>query len=121
MDWVQSPTPLFHMLQDASDTKDIISQCYYMLLSSFLEGHPMKAVTQWEADLGPITEEQWEEALQAVNTCSLNVSQKVYQLYILLRVHYTPVKLYKMGRAPDPMCGKCRAVPGDLIHLLQTP
>lgn len=29
-----------------------------MLLSSFLEGHPMKAAAQWEEDLGPITGEQ---------------------------------------------------------------
>lgn len=78
----------------------------------------MKAATQWEADLGPIGGEQWEEALQAVNTCSLNVSQKISQLYILLRVHCTPVKLSKMGKTPNLMCGKCRAVPGDLIHHL---
>lgn len=118
VEWGQSPTPIFHILHEATDTKGIISQCYLMLLSSFLEGNPMKAMAQWEEDLGPITGEQWEEALQAVNTCSLNVSQKVSQLYILLRVHYTPVKLHKMGKLQDPLCNRCRNVPGDLIHLL---
>lgn len=118
VEWVQSPTPVFHILLNATDTKGIISQCYLMLLSALLEGFPMKAATQWEADLGPITGEQWAEAPQAVNTCSLNVSQKVSQLYILLRAHYTSVKLHKMGKLPDSMCGKCRIVPDDLIHLL---
>lgn len=40
------------------------------------------------------------------------------QLYILLRVNYTPVKLHRMSRLADPLCGKCRQVPGDLIHRL---
>lgn len=40
------------------------------------------------------------------------------QLYIILRVHYTPVKLHRMGRLADPLCDRCRWAPGDLIHLL---
>lgn len=118
VEWTQSSTPVFHILQDMTDTKGVISQCYNMLLGSFLDGYPMKVVSQLEADLGPIGGELWEEALQAVNICSLNVAQKVSQLYVLLRVHYTPVKLYKMGKTPDPLCGRCRVEPGDLIHLL---
>lgn len=50
--------------------------------------------------------------------CSLNVAQKVSQLYIVLRVHYTPLRLHKMGRQPDPLCGRCGRHQGDLIHLL---
>ena len=118
MEWVLSPTPIFRLLCSTQDTKGMISQCYSMLLASFLEGYPMNAAEQWETDLGPIEGEVWEEALQAVNTCSLNVSQRVSQLYILLRVHFTPVKLFRMGRAPDPLCGRCRVAQGDLIHLL---
>ena len=118
VEWVQSPTPVFRTVFQAQDTKGMISQCYNMLLSSWLEGHPMKVAEQWETDLGPIEGEVWEEALLAVNACSLNVSQRVSQLYILLRVHYTPVKLFRMGRAPDPLCGRCRAAQGDLVHLL---
>ena len=118
VEWVQSPTPVFRAICQARDTKGMISHCYNMLLSSFLEGHPMRVAEQWEADLGPIEGEVWEEALQAVNACSLNVSQKISQLYILLRVHYTPVRLFRMGRASDPLCGRCRAAQGDLIHLL---
>lgn len=45
-----------------------------MLLNAFLEYHPLKAQAQWEGDLGPVTDDQWEEALQSINTCSLNVS-----------------------------------------------
>lgn len=61
---------------------------------------------------------EWEGALQSVTTCSLNVLQKLSQLYISLRAHYTPVKLHEMGILLDPLCGKCKIVPSDLIHLL---
>lgn len=73
VEWVQSPTPIFHLLQTATETKGIISQCYLMLLTEFLEEHPIKAMAMWEGDLGPVLGDQWEEALQSVNTCSLNV------------------------------------------------
>lgn len=59
-----------------------------------------------------------EEVFHSANMCSLNVSQKVSQLYILLRVQYTPVKLHWMGRLPDSLCGKCRIMAGDLVLLL---
>lgn len=39
-------------------------------------------------------------------------------MYILLRVHYIPVKLHRTGRLIDPLCGKCRRTFRDLIHLL---
>lgn len=67
-----------------------------------LRAHPIKAVSLWERDLGPLTEDQWEKALQSISTRSLNVAQKVFQLYIVLRVHYTPKKLHRMGRLVDP-------------------
>lgn len=86
--------------------------------SKTLAAYPCNVVSAWERDLGQITGEQWEEALQSISTCSLNVAQKVSQLFIALRVHYTPRKLHRMGRAADPLRCRCRQHDGDLIHLL---
>lgn len=116
--WTLSNTPIFHLIQSSTETKGFISYCYQMLLMQLLKAHPTRAPSLWEQDVGPITGEQWEEILQSINICSLNVAQKVSQLYIILRVHYTPLKLYKMGRRTDPLCGRCERHQGDLIHLL---
>ena len=69
-------------------------------------------ISQWEGDVGPFEEEQCEEAL---SQCSLNVAQRLSQLYILLRVHYTPDRLVRMGVRDDPSCSRCMR---DLTHLL---
>lgn len=117
MEWVNHP-PLFSIYCNPQQTQRVYIPVLFYAPICGIEGHPMKAVAQWEADLGLITGEHWETALQAINTYSLNVMQKVSQLYILLRAHYTPVKLHKMGKLPDSLCGKCKIVPSDLIHLL---
>lgn len=117
-DWSLTPTPIFHLLQSATKTKGFISPCYHMLLMEYLSAYHTRAMSQWEEDVGTWTGDQWEEAFQSANMCSLNVSQKVSQLYILLRVHYTPVKLHKMGRLQNPLCSRCRRTVGDLIYNL---
>lgn len=68
--------------------------------------------------MGSFDEEQWEEALQAVQLCSLNMAQRLSQLYIVLRVHYTLARLFKMGMRPDLHCPICLRDHGDHIHLL---
>lgn len=113
--WTMSSTPIFHLLQTSAKT---ISHCYQMLLTHHLKAHPTKAPSLWDKDVGPLTGDQWEEILQSINICSLNVAQKILQLYIVLRVHYTPLKLYKMGKRPDSLCSRCGRNQGNLIHLL---
>lgn len=83
--WTMSSTPIFHLLQTSAETKGIISHCYQMLLMHHLKAHPTKAPSLWENDVGPLTGDQWEEVLQSINICSLNVAQKISQLYIILR------------------------------------
>lgn len=91
-EWRQSPSPLFNLISTARSSKDSISQCYSMFMSEYLMKYPMRVQVQWGKDLGPMSGDQWEEALEAVTTCSLNVSQCV-----LLRIYYTSVRLYGMG------------------------
>lgn len=112
------PAPVFNFLLDINTYKGFISDCYAMLLGLVMGDSPLKVMTRWEQDVGAFEEEQWDEALQAVPLCSLNAAQKLSQLYILSRVHYTPARLVRMGVGTDPTCTRCRREHGDLIHLL---
>lgn len=68
--------------------------------------------------MGAFEEEQWEDALLAVEQCSLNVAQCLLQLYLPLMVPYTPVRLLHMGMSENPTCTRCSRVHGDLMHFL---
>lgn len=116
--WSPSPTPLFNLIKRTSTTKGFISQCYSMLLQNFQKKHPLRMLDKWEGDVGRMDGDQWEEALQAMPICSLNVSQRLTQLYIILRVYYTPHRMYIMGLRPTLLCTRCKRDHGDLIHLL---
>lgn len=54
---------------------------------------------------------------QSVTECSLNVVQRLSQLYIVLRTHYTRARLARMGLRWDPTCISC-GDHGDLTHLI---
>lgn len=95
-----------------------ISQCYYMPLIIFWKDFPSRVEANWECDVGAFEEEQGEEALQAVQMCSLNVTQRLSQLYILLRAPLTPARLFKMGVREDSICARCTRDHGDPIYLL---
>lgn len=68
-----------------------------------------------EGDVGDMPGDLWQEALE--NVC-LNVSERLSQLYILLRAHHTPLKLCSMGLRPDPLFARRGRDMGDFIHLL---
>lgn len=114
--WMQSPAPIFHYMTEVSQYKGFILRCYSMLLSMHLKGFPPKATL--EKYVGTFEEEQWEEALLAVKLCSLKVAQRLAQLYIVLQVHLTPARLYRIGVRVSSECTRCSKDHGDLIHLL---
>lgn len=103
---------------EAALFKGFISQCYAILLQSVLKQHPLKLREKWEADVGQLDREQWEEIFQAVGTCSLNVSQILTRLCILLQIYYTTHRLHLMNLQSDSTCTRCKRDHGDLIHLL---
>lgn len=110
--------PIFKVICLVTDAKVLISQCYSMLLRKYLDGYPTKARENWEWDAG--TNVGWSkgDALQALVSSSLIPSQKLSQLYIILRAHRTPTRLHAMGLLTDPICGRCKRDRGDLIHLI---
>ena len=73
---------------------------------------------KWERDVGQLDGEQWEEIFQGVSICSLNVAQRLTQLYIIFRVYYTPHRLQLMGMQNEDTCTRCERDHGDLIPLL---
>lgn len=95
-----------------------ITRCYYMPLNIFLKDFPSRAESRWEQDVGAFEEEQWQKALQAVQSCSLNATQRLSQLYILLMVHYMLARLFKVGLRENLTCTRCAREHGDQIHLL---
>lgn len=117
-EWHMDPNPILSQLKTAEISKGFISQCYSTLSSKYLSKHPLTIKRKWEADIGPLDEDQWEEALQSVAICSLNVTQRLTQLYTLLRVYYTPHRLHAMGLTPTLLCTRCKRDHGELIHML---
>lgn len=105
------------MISETVPIKGFISRCYAMLLNDLLTLFLLRVGEKWERDLGPFINDQWEEALQAVPQCSLNVKQRLMQLYLLLRARFTPARLHVMGILDSPVCGKYLRDRGDLIHL----
>lgn len=118
MHGLQSPTPIFNYMREVTSYKGFISCSYSMLLNKFLPDSTAGVIFKWEGDIGAFEEDQWEKALAAVPRCSLNVAQRLSQLYLLLRVHYTPARLVRMGVRDDPSCTRCMRDHGDLIHML---
>lgn len=78
--------------QGGNQLPSVAMQCCLM---TFWTSFSLKAGERWEKDIGPFVEDQWEEALQAIQKCSLNATQRLMQLFIPLKAHYTPVKLHK--------------------------
>lgn len=105
-------------MQQSCSTKGFISNCYAMLLGVYLESFPSTACERWEADVSEISGNQREESLEAVQLYSLNVSQRLYQLYKLKRVHCTPLKLHSMDLYPDHYLLDVTYMQGTCLHLL---
>lgn len=89
-----------------------------MLLPSWIQDYPCKAKEKWVQDIGNLDDNQWDNALESVLTSSLNSTQRLSQLYIIIRSHFTPIKLYRIGALQSPLCAKCRTSQGDHTHLI---
>lgn len=84
---VMSQTPIFHRMQSSSSTKGYISRCYAILLPDYLEHCPNSAKLRW--DIGDISSDQREEALETVRLCSMNMSNR------LSTIHFTEITLHR--------------------------
>lgn len=53
-------------MQQSSSTKGFISNCYASLLGVYLERYHSSVCNKWVMDVGDISGDQWEEALENV-------------------------------------------------------
>lgn len=83
--WVQSfdtYLKLYGQGRTLQDCRNLQSRCYYMLLIIFLKELPSRTEARWEHDVGTFEEEQWEKALQAIQMCSLNATQRLSVVHL---------------------------------------
>lgn len=72
---------------------------------------------EWEKELGTEIEEViWNEALEYVNSCSINARHCLIQFKILHRLHYSKVRIHKIFPEVSPMCEKCKSSEANLLH-----
>lgn len=116
--WIRSMAPVLHYMVKVFHFKGFISSSYSMLMFIHQGNFPTKIVTQWEGDVSTFGKEQWEGVLHTIQQCSLNTAQRLSQLFIVMRVHFTPARLYRMGQREDADCPHCTRNRGYLIHLL---
>lgn len=71
----------------------------------------------WESVLNiHVTDDEWEEAWRNAETLSTCNKVKARRLKILHRAHICPSVRHKFKDDCSPLCPKCKAEEGDLIH-----
>uniref|UniRef100_A0A673WU00 Reverse transcriptase domain-containing protein n=1 Tax=Salmo trutta TaxID=8032 RepID=A0A673WU00_SALTR len=72
---------------------------------------------KWEEELGTdISVADWEDSLVYIHTCSINSRHRLIQFKVLHRLHYSKTKLHRIFPGTSPMCDKCQAEQGTLLH-----
>lgn len=75
--------------------KGILSHIYTCLLAHIQAPDLLPCREKWEADVGPIDGDNWEQILATGPLVSASASQKLSHLFILHRIYRTPVQLHK--------------------------
>ena len=113
-----STHPLMAEVFMIKDKKGMISNIYSVLLSVTHDASSLPCRRGWEKDLGPIDGETWELCLASAPLVSVSASRRLSHLFLFHRVYRTPVRLYKWGCRDLPLCPKCCAQEGDLLHMM---
>lgn len=69
------------LLKKRDQKKGLISEIYEILQCKFKETVAVPARSQWERDLGALTDAQWSEVLSAIPKVSLSATQKLTTFY----------------------------------------
>lgn len=95
----------------------MISDVYRSLLTAHLKNHPLQICNKWTAELGPISEEQWEyipELTARLSTCE---AQRFSQLLLIRRAYKSPSLFGKIGVRTDSNCPRCSLDNAHIIHM----
>lgn len=100
--------------------KGVIKEIYSLLLDlrspslSILKSH-------WEKDLMmDLSKDLWDSMLQRVHSSSICARHGLLQFKVLHRLHISKEKLAKIYPDSDPLCNRCKADTGSLIHTFWT-
>ena len=68
--------------------------------------------------MGSIDGDTWEICLTSAPLVSVSAQHRLSHLFLLHRVYRTPTRLFKWGLRDSPLCPKCKAQEGDLLHMM---
>lgn len=72
---------------------------------------------EWEKELGsPLDDDVWQQALSKIKDSSINARLCLIQFKIVHRLHYSREKINKIYPESSPLCEKCMAERGTLLH-----
>lgn len=116
IEWCEMP--MLRKLVNSMEFRGLISKMYKSISKEGQEGEvePRRRI-KWEEEVGTITVEQWKFNLALGPRVSLSPSQGVSHLYLIYRLYYTPVKLFRFGKRQDAKCQRCGDERGDLLHM----
>lgn len=113
-------TPLDNILDIDARKKGVIKEIYCLLIEihtpslSIIKAH-------WEKDLGiNLSDDLWDSMLKRVHSSSICARHGLLQFKVLHRLHISKEKLAKIYPESDPMCNRCKADIGSLLHTFWT-
>lgn len=115
---IPTPSGIDVIIKAKNLTRGRISYLYN-LLSPANESITNKIKMDWESELQlNLSDQFWEEALNAVNSSSSCARLSLIQFKVLHRLHYSKEKLSKLY--PDKLdnkCNRCSQTPCNLTHM----
>lgn len=88
-----------------SDPRRLISDFYNMLLTPSATVLAYNLKPSWERDVGPMEDEDWNEALETCKLVSPKLSDRLSQIYILFYIERTLLLLESLVldlKSPQP-------------------
>ena len=74
---------------------------------------------KWEQDLGCTYDDvDWEFLLERAQRVLVSTKHRQMQFNIFHRTYFTPLRLHKIDNSISPMCQRCKATEGSLLHML---
>lgn len=100
------------------EPQKLISNLYYTIRLPRIMTVIQRAKTDWEKDVGDISDTDWDEILENVKMTSPKLSDRLTQLYIIHQAYMSPKRLARFQSSCSPSCPLCTGGPGTFYHLI---
>lgn len=112
-----TPNPIIAVVKD-TDPKKLIS-CFYNTLNAPVSAKvAYNLKPRWEGDVGPMENEEWEEAMESCKEVSPKLSDSLSQIYILHRAYLTLLRVARYRGNQPTTCPMCGTTSGTFFHLI---